>query len=444
MGRPSKARRLDVRMNGDPVGAWTLTATGEHVFAYDPTWPASEFARPISLSMPLRPGNAAYRGPAVESFFDNLLPDSLAIRRRLQARFGAVSPGAFDLLAEIGRDCVGALQVVPEGVDPGNPKTVAAKPLNTSALAAALRDAASTPVLGQSERDGFRISLAGAQEKTAFLRYRGKWQRPEGATPTSHIFKLPMSDRMGREQIDMSGSVENEWLCSRIAAAFGLPVAECEMARFEDQRALIVERFDRAWAPDKSWLMRLPQEDLCQALAIPMGIKYESNGAPGMPEILRFLLGSRKALADRRAFLKTQVLFWMLAAIDGHARNFSVFIGRGGGFNLTPLYDILSAFPILGHGKNRLAPEKARMAMSVRGRQKHYHWQRITRRHWVETAAACGMGAEIEGILSELVETAPQAALRAATEVSADFPSSIAEPILRGLKASANRLEMQG
>ena len=133
---------------------------------------------------------------------------------------------------------------------------------------------------------------------------------------------------------------------------------------------------------------------MCQALAIPMGIKYESNGAPGMSEIFRFLLGSREAMADRRTFLKAQVLFWMLAAIDGHARNFSVFIGRGGGFNLTPLYDVLSAFPILGHGKNRLAPEKARMAMSVRGRQKHYHWQRITRRHWMETAAACGMGSE--------------------------------------------------
>ena len=205
--------------------------------------------------------------------------------------------------------------------------------MSVSGIAAALRAATAPPALGQQESEGFRISLAGAQEKTAFLRHKGKWQRPGKATPTSHIFKLPMSDRMGREQIDMSASVENEWLCSRIVAAFGLPVAECEMARFEDQKALIVERSHRAWAPDKSWLMRLPQEDMCQALAIPMGIKYESNGAPGMPEILRFLLGSRDALADRRTFLKAQVLFWMLAAVDGHARNFSVFIGRGGRFN---------------------------------------------------------------------------------------------------------------
>ena len=119
MGRPSKTRRLTIRMNGDKVGTWTLTSADDHVFNYDPAWPASTFARPISLSMPFLPGNAPYRGAVVESFFDNLLPDSLDIRRRLQARFGAASPLAFDLLAETGRDCVGALQVSPEGVDPG-------------------------------------------------------------------------------------------------------------------------------------------------------------------------------------------------------------------------------------------------------------------------------------------------------------------------------------
>ena len=86
MGRPSKTRRLVIRMNGDMVGTWTLTATDDHVFTYDPAWTDSTYARPISLSMPFLPGNASYRGAVVESFFDNLLPDSLDIRRRLQAR----------------------------------------------------------------------------------------------------------------------------------------------------------------------------------------------------------------------------------------------------------------------------------------------------------------------------------------------------------------------
>lgn len=427
-------------MNGELAGGWAITASGGHVFSYDPAWPDSKFARPISISMPLRPPDAPYRGPGVEAFFDNLIPDSAEIRKRFQSRFGTPTPKAFDLLAEIGRDCVGALQLVPAGTDPGKVKTIQAVPQKEAEVAACLRAATSAPGLGQSDPDDFRISLAGAQEKTAFLKLKGKWHRPKGATPTSHIFKLPMGSRVGREQMDLSTSVENEWLCARIVGAFGIPVANCEIADFEDQRVLIVERFDRQWSADKSWLLRLPQEDMCQAMAVPMGRKYESDGAPGIPDILNFLLGSRHSLADRRMFLKAQVLFWMLCAIDGHARNFSIFIGRGGGYNLTPLYDVLSAFPFLGHGKNKLHPERAKMAMAVRGGSKHYLWERITRSHWVETARRCGLENEIEGILSELIERADPAAKMIAANLPPGFPSSVADPILSGLKKSAHRL----
>ena len=279
------------------------------------------------------------------------------------------------------------------------------------------------------------------------LRYKGKWRRPKGATPTSHIFKLPMGNRIGKEQLDLSTSVENEWLCGRIVDAFGIPVASSEMADFEDQRALIVERFDRAWSGDKSWLVRLPQEDMCQALAVPMGLKYESEGAPGMAEILAFLMGSRRSLADRRDFLKTQILFWMLCAIDGHARNFSIFIGRGGAYSLTPRYDVLSAYPILGHGRNRLAPEKAKMAMAakaVKGRGKHYQWDRITREHWLATAKASGLENEIEGILSELAEGTGPALGKVHAALPSGFPASVAEPVLLGLEKASKRLEQGG
>lgn len=440
MGRPAKAKRLDVWMNGELAGNWTLAGNGEHIFAYDPAWPASEFSRPISTSMPLRPPDAPYRGRIVEAFFDNLLPDGAEIRKRFQTRFGTPTAKAFDLLAEIGRDCIGALQLVPAGQNPGRTDRIESDPLKESDIAEALRIAASPAALGQSHPDGFRISLAGAQDKTAFLRYKGKWHRPKGATPTSHIFKLPMGSRIGREQLDLSTSVENEWLCGRIVDAFGIPVAYSAMADFEDQRALIVERFDREWSRDKSWLKRLPQEDMCQALAVPMGLKYESEGAPGIPEILAFLLGSRRSLPDRRIFLKNQILFWMLCAIDGHARNFSLFIGRGGAYSLTPLYDVLSAYPLLGHGKNRLAPEKAKMAMAVKGQGKHYQWDRITRKHWLATAKASGLENEIEGILSELGEGTGPALSRVQAGLPAGFPAAVAEPILMGLKKASKRL----
>ncbi len=437
MGRPTKTKRLGVWMNGELAGSWTITPTGDHVFAYDPAWPHSKFARPISISMPLRPSDAPYRGPSVEAFFDNLIPDSIEIRKRFQNRFGTPTAQAFDLLAEMGRDCVGALQLAPAGKAPEKVTSVQSNPLSDSKIAEALRGAASPSILGQTDPDDFRISLAGAQEKTAFLKYKGKWHRPKGATPTSHIFKLPMGNRIGKHQIDMSTSVENEWLCGKIVSAFGIPIAPSELAVFEDQRVLIVQRFDRQWSKDKSWLMRLPQEDMCQALGVPMGWKYESEGAPGISDILKFLLGSRQSVLDRRTFLKAQVLFWMLAATDGHARNFSIFIGRGGGFNLTPLYDVLSAFPFLGHGKNRLAPEQAKMAMAVKSRSKHYLWERINRTHWMVMARASGLDKMIGDILSELIDTAAATADMVAATLPADFPSSVSETILTGLKKSA-------
>lgn len=128
----------------------------------------------------------------------------------------------------------------------------------------------------------------------------------------------------------LSSSIENEWLCSRIAAAFGLDVARCEIETFGSIKALVVERFDRRLSPDGGWLMRLPQEDFCQATATPTHLKYESDGGPGILPIMRLLLGARDAFADRRVFMQAQLLFWLLAAPDGHAKNFSLFIERGG------------------------------------------------------------------------------------------------------------------
>jgi serine/threonine-protein kinase HipA len=202
--------------------------------------------------MPLQPPDVPYRGSLVEGFFDNLLPDSTDIRRRVQAQFGAASTSAFDLLAEIGRDCVGAVQLLPAGQAPDKVQRIRGEPLNEAGVAAAIRSVVSAVPLGQREEEPFRISLAGAQEKTALLWHEGQWHRPSGATPTTHIFKLPLG-RVGNMQADLSTSVENEWLCSQIVREFGIPVADCEIADFEDQHILIVQRFDRKLQP-RHWL----------------------------------------------------------------------------------------------------------------------------------------------------------------------------------------------
>lgn len=439
MARRSASKQLAVWMNGEKVGNWKIDAQGQHEFRYEQAWVDAEDARPISLSMPVQPAAAPYRGSLVESFFDNLLPDSAEIRRRVQSRFGAASTSAFDLLVEIGRDCVGAIQLLPSDLIPENVRQIDAEPLDEEGVANLLRSTTSSTPLGQRDDDTFRISIAGAQEKTALLWHQKQWHRPSGATPTTHIFKLPLG-RVGNMQADLSTSVENEWLCAQIIRDFGLPIADCHIADFSDQHVLVVERFDRRLANDKQWWMRLPQEDMCQATGTPPAMRYESDGGPGISDINSLLLGSRKAAMDRRSFFKAQVIFWMLCATDGHAKNFSVFIEPYGRYSLTPIYDVISAYPILGGGKNQLAPQKAKMAMAVRRKNRHYKWSEIQARHWMSTAADVGLEGTAEEDILELAALAPGVVERVSALLPADFPKAVSGRIFEGLLQSAKRL----
>lgn len=426
-------------MNGVAVGEWRIDAQGRHTFSYGQSWIDRADARPLSLSMPLRPPDVPYKGALVESFFDNLLPDSADIRRRVQRRTGAASIAVFDLLAEIGRDCVGAVQLLPAGENADNVQTIQGVPLDEAGVAEAIRSAVSAPPLGQRDEEPFRISLAGAQEKTALLWHEGKWQRPTGATPTTHIFKLPLG-RVGNMQADLSTSVENEWLCAQIVREFGLPAAECEIAHFEDQHVLVVKRFDRKLSRNGQWWLRLPQEDMCQATGTPPDQRYEADGGPGIADICSLLLGARGAQHDRRNFFKAQALFWMLCAIDGHAKNFSLFIEPHGRYTLTPLYDVMSAYPILGESANRLAPQKARMAMAVTGKNRHYKWREIQPRHWLTTAAAVGLESTVEEDLHSLVSEAPRVVDSVSRLLPDRFPDSVATPVFEGLLQLSDRL----
>ncbi|MBI4005201.1 MAG: type II toxin-antitoxin system HipA family toxin [Gammaproteobacteria bacterium] len=426
-------------MNGAIVGNWNITSQGKHEFRYDEKWLAHELTRPISLSMPLQPPDVPYKGEVVESWFDNLLPDSETIRKRIQARFGNASSSVFDLLSEVGRDCVGAIQILPSDQEPKNIYSIEGRPLPESDIADRLRATVSTPVLGQKNEDEFRISIAGAQEKTAFLLHKGKWHIPVNATPTTHIFKLPLS-RVGTAQIDLSTSIENEWLCLQILEAFGLETAKSKLMQFEDQRVLVVERFDRALAEDSKWWMRILQEDFCQVTGTPPGNKYEADGGPGMETIMSVLMGSQNAQTDRRIFFKSQIISWMLCAIDSHAKNFSIFIKPQGRFTLTPLYDVISAYPILGHRKNQLAQEKAKMAMAVTGKNHHYHWSKISRHHWELTAELCNFKSDINTLIEELVVQTPKVIDDISKRLPNKFPATVSDPILNGLKKACDKL----
>lgn len=440
--RRTKTQRLNIWMNGVAVGLWESGRTGESL-SYLNSWQQDQRGRPLSLSLPFVPGNIPHRGKIVSDYFDNLLPDNDAIRRRLAQRHQAEGIEAFQLLEKLGRDCVGAIQLLPEGEEPSDIFQISGDILDEAKVAERLRNASGTQMFSH-QQDDLRLSIAGAQEKTALLYHQGQWLLPQGSTPTTHIFKLPIG-LVGNMQADMHTSVENEWLCSKIVRAHGLPVAACEIGYFEDQKALVVERFDRRLAKDKQWIVRLPQEDMCQALGFSPLRKYQSDGGPGISEIMKVLSGSENSDLDRSNFFKTQIVFWLLAASDGHAKNFSIFHFPGSRYHATPLYDVLSAHPVIGKGLNQISPQKARMAMSVRGKSHHYLIEQIQRRHWVAQAKQVGLSSDfVEQVIESLIEQTESVISDVSKLLPANFPLHIAESIFQGMRAQVRKLNLTG
>lgn len=428
-----------VWINGLQVGQWCLPGRGPMSFEYHPAWLEEPHGRPLSLSLPLTLPGQVLKGDAVGFYFDNLLPDSDVIRSRLQARFQTATRQAFDLLQAIGRDCVGAVQLLPPGEAPVGVFETQAEPLSDAQIARLLIDSATRGQPPGLDEGDFRISIAGAQEKIALTWHGGRWCRPLGATPTTHIFKLPLG-RVGNRQADLRTSVENEWLCAQILQAYGVPVANCEIGRFENQTVLIVERFDRRHQPQGDYWLRLPQEDFCQATGTPGFAKYQVDGGPGVVDLARILQGSIERDADLATLMRAQLLFWMLAATDGHAKNFSLHLLPGGRYRLTPLYDVLSAWPVIGTGAHQIDRRKARLAMALRGRNTHYLIHEIERRHFNLTAQRCGVGPDMEGLIEATLDATSEVIDRVSRRLPASFPAELADRVLGGLRQSAQRL----
>lgn len=439
-------------MNGELVGEWTARRSGNSVLRYDRDWIHAPDTRALSLSLPVT-ADREIRGAVVDNYFDNLLPDNADIRRRIRDRFHLRSTEAFELLEAVGRDCVGAVALLPPAAEPTGWSRIEATRLSHTDVERLLRNVTAAPIPGAATEadDEFRISIAGAQEKTALLRMGDAWYRPHGATPTTHILKLPLGV-VGNFRGDFSHSVENEWLCSRLLGQLQLPVARTEIATFGEQRVLVVERFDRRWigtdaratkrkgyrAENGTWIARLPQEDLCQATGRPPGQRYEADGGASMPEILELLKASSNAQADRSNFILAQLAFWLLAATDGHSKNYSIQLQAGTTFTMTPLYDVLSAWPVIGRGARQLPLQDARLAIALTGRNKHYRLQEIQGRHWQQLAEREG-GTALWQQLKAFVDSAPQALEAVASHLPDDFPEKVCASIQTGVATQRRR-----
>ncbi|HGW3364011.1 TPA: HipA N-terminal domain-containing protein [Escherichia coli] len=346
--------KLVTWMNNQRVGELTKLANGAHTFKYAPEWLASRYARPLSLSLPLQRRNIT--SDAVFNFFDNLLPDSPIVRDRIVKRYHAKSRQPFDLLSEIGRDSVGAVTLIPEDETVMCP-IMAWEKLTEARLEEVLTAYKADIPLGMiREENDFRISVAGAQEKTALLRIGNDWCIPKGITPTTHIIKLPIGEK-----------------------TFGLPSS----------------------------------------------VKYESDGGPGIAQIMAFLMGSSEALKDRYDFMKFQVFQWLIGATDGHAKNFSVFIQAGGSYRLTPFYDIISAFPVLGGTGIHISDLKLAMGLNA-SKGKKTAIDKIYPRHFLATAKVLKFPeVQMHEILSDFARMIPAALDNVKTSLPTDFPENV-------------------
>ena len=364
-------------LNGQEVGRVARDGRGRLSFAYLESWRQAQGAYPLSLSMPLAAAKHGHK--PMEAFLWGLLPDNAAILDRWARRFQVSARNPFALMSHVGEDCAGAVQFVcPERLD----DVVGQGPseidwLDEAGVAERLRALHADYAAWRIPRDTGQFSLAGAQPKTALLYENGRWGVPSGRTPTTHILKPPTGE--------FDGHAENEHVCMQLASALGLITANSEVLRFEDQVAIVIERYDRQRT--KSGVIRVHQEDVCQALAIAPTMKYENEGGPSARTIVELIRTfSGRPEEDVWRFVDALLFNWLICGTDAHAKNYSMLIGEGGRARLAPLYDVASILP---YG---LDLQKIRSAMKIGG---EYRIRDIGPRQWHKQAKVLRLDAEM-------------------------------------------------
>lgn len=356
---------LVVLLSEREIGRVRQDQRGRLTFTYDDAWREACGAYPLSLSMPL--AASEHRHDVIDAFIWGLLPDNHLIIDRWAKKFQVSARSSFALISQVGEDCAGAVQFIkPEHLDAvleAGPGEIAW--IDDGDIAARLRTLRDDQSAWRQPGDTGQFSLAGAQPKTALLLRDGKWGVPSGKMPTTHIIKPPTGA--------FDGHAENEHFCLALARALGLPTASSTVMHFDDEVAFVVERYDRR-VSDRG-IVRIHQEDMCQAFGMPPGMKYENEGGPGINRIVDFLRESSSApQEDTITFIDAIAFNWLVGGTDAHAKNYSVLIGTGGQVRLAPLYDIASILPY-----EQFDHLKIRLAMKLGGK---YRIRDITARSW--------------------------------------------------------------
>jgi serine/threonine-protein kinase HipA len=376
-------------LGGREVGRVHRQARGKLNFTYRGDWREAEEAYPMSISMPLA---AAEHGAAVvEAFLWGLLPDNEIVLERWARKFQVSARNVFALISHVGEDCAGAVQFVrPDrlgAIQDGGADEV--EWLNENDIAERLRALREDHAAWRLPRDTGQFSLAGAQPKTALLFENGRWGVPAGRTPTTHILKPPTGH--------FDGHAENEHICLGLARALGLPTASSQVMRFGDEIAIVVERYDRLRMGND--IIRVHQEDICQALGVMPTKKYQNEGGPGtvdVVELLRTYSNAREE--DVNAFIDAIAFNWLIAGPDAHAKNYSLLISGGPRVRLAPLYDVASILPY-----DNVDLHKVKLSMKIGG---EYRLRDIQLNEWRKLAR--DVRGDVDALIGRIAAMAEQ------------------------------------
>ena len=362
---------------GNEIGRVRNDARGRLTFVYDNNWRGTRGAYPLSLSMPLA---AEEHGPAVvQAFLWGLLPDNERVLDRWAKKFQVSARNVFALISHVGEDCAGAIQFVRpdrlEALKSGKGDIV--EWLDEPAIAKRLQTLREDHAAWRLPRDTGQFSLAGAQPKTALLLQKGRWGVPSGRIPTTHILKPPTGH--------FDGHAENEHLCLLLARHLGLPVADTKVMRFEKEIAIVIERYDRQISGND--IVRIHQEDICQARGILPTKKYQNEGGPSPLDIIELLRTySTDREADVDTFIDALGFNWLIAGTDAHAKNYSLLLAEGPNVRLAPLYDIASILPY-----DEVDLQKIKLAMKIGD---EYKLSQIGLRQWQKFARETRLDAD--------------------------------------------------
>lgn len=412
------ARTLVVLLQGNHIGTLTQEETGQVRLAYEDSWRRNPRATPLSLSMPL--AARVHPHEVVEPFLWGLLPDNDKVLARW-GRDNHVSPrNPFALLGHVGEECAGAVQFVrPERVEDAV-QGGDVEWLDANEVAARIRLLREDPTAWQAGLHHGQFSLAGAQAKMALLRDGPRWGRPSGRIPTTHIIKPAIE---GLDDHDL-----NEHLCLRAARLAGLRTATSEVVTFGDERAISVERYDRL--RQERGIVRVHQEDLCQALGLPPTKKYQNDGGPTPVQIVELLRRVDLAAAPRsvEAFVEALAFNWLIGGTDAHAKNYSVLLDARQ-VRLAPLYDVASALPY-----EQLDRKAFKLPMSIGG---EYRLDWIAGRHWIRLAQELQL--DVDAVMARLRGLAERTPDHFADAGAEDVVRALDSPLPNRLTAAVAR-----